>query len=1109
MTIPTLSTLPVAPARTDPPATFVTRADAFLAAIVTFQGEMNTSIGAMNTDIAGVNADATAAAASATAAASSATAAANAAGAALWVSGQAYAEGDAAISLVNYQTYRAETATSGTTDPSLDANWTAISGTFPVQTGNADKFLTTDGTTPSWADLPASAGSADFVATGAIGSGDTVGLRSDGTVEVISGTQVFELYSGTVTDKPSTNFREVKGVYDSVNNKIYAKWNTTTAVYVNVGTVTGSTITWGADQTVTTSKYSNSYGDSGITYDAVADRVIVFYQDGSNLPTFVAGVVTGTTIGFGTPVSLSGVNFQEARGFGFAYDTEHNVTHFSFENSSDGNASIVPVSVSGTTITLGTRFRPNTGQSVEGATVAYSESLNKIIIAAYSNGIAAYFYLLDFDGTNYTLESSATIASAGGNSGIQQCAYDDNTKTIVLVGGTSNNANVCCAQISGGAIVAGNALTGIFNSANTASVSVAFDSSSFWISAIENGGSYKLYLAEATIVSNVISVTLGGFYHDVLTGGYQLNLVSDENRIIHTLYGDTGFTEYRHVAFRKALLNTNADSYIGLANASISDGATGTINILAGTNAAQSGLTVGAEYWLKLDGTLSTSPTNYSKIGYATSATSINLAANSNEPTTVNSGSLYLPASGSLSAGDTVFYSSGQASPLITTPLEISSLAIGSGTDGSIGDTGNTPSKFITAGNKGVLFARNSSNYIVAFAFSKNASNQWVVGNRTTIYSGATYTGSNSIDGVYNPIADSFYIVFTDTSWNMRVGGCKTDGTNIFNGTQTTVSSSRGGQSHCMGIDPNTGRIVVVGHAANYGTMYWSAFTNTSGITRTNTDFDNAASGTANCSRGMDLNYIEEHDEWVFTSQNNSNQIVFARLEYSGGSGTWTNLSTFTVASDPWSDDRLCTAWSTYHDKFFVKQVFSTTRTWLRVYSYNGTTVTYTDDENLSTLTGSGNFTTNNAYPEVFCPFDSLSKIYIFTNGSLFSLDYDGSTFTFDGQSNGYAIAGTMNPWFDKTSLFFSVLNVSGTTGYPRSAEIASTNYESFLGFSSAAYLSGDLVKIDTLSAINNSQIGLTAGSSYYIGALGALTTEVGTVKAGRALTDTDILVGG
>lgn len=111
----TITALPTPPSRADS-VNFSTRADALLAALVTFVNEMN--------------AEALAVAANATLASSSATNAAASANAAIWVSGTTYAIGDVRWSPTTRYTYRRITAGAGTTDPSADAtNW-SLAGTM-------------------------------------------------------------------------------------------------------------------------------------------------------------------------------------------------------------------------------------------------------------------------------------------------------------------------------------------------------------------------------------------------------------------------------------------------------------------------------------------------------------------------------------------------------------------------------------------------------------------------------------------------------------------------------------------------------------------------------------------------------------------------------------------------------------------------------------------------------------------------------------------------------------------------------------------------------------------------------------------------------------------
>lgn len=148
---PIIPDLPPAPLRSEPEEVFSEKASAFVGAMNPWGQVVNdvaawiygawVSITGYREDTEVFRNEAVDASAEAVAAATAATAVVDAQP---WVSGQAYAQGEATISLVDFQTYRRKTAGSSSTDPANDAtNWAQITGVsaLPAMGGKANRAL--------------------------------------------------------------------------------------------------------------------------------------------------------------------------------------------------------------------------------------------------------------------------------------------------------------------------------------------------------------------------------------------------------------------------------------------------------------------------------------------------------------------------------------------------------------------------------------------------------------------------------------------------------------------------------------------------------------------------------------------------------------------------------------------------------------------------------------------------------------------------------------------------------------------------------------------------------------------------------------------------------
>ena len=195
--------------------------------------------------------------------------------------------------------------------------------------------------------------------------------------------------------------------------------------YARVGTFNGTSFSYGSETVVsydTAEKIKISY-----TTDS---KVVLVYQNGSNSnnATAAVGTVSGTSISFGTTLTVS--TTTNAFDLDVTYDTTNAKVVFVYANATTSGL-VRPATVSGTSLTLETATTFNTGAVNSSLCINYGADTGSCLIA-YT------------DGGNSSYGTAAVFKNVSSNNtdfiGISDAAISDTASgSVTIKGGISTN----------------------------------------------------------------------------------------------------------------------------------------------------------------------------------------------------------------------------------------------------------------------------------------------------------------------------------------------------------------------------------------------------------------------------------------------------------------------------------------------------------------------------------------------------------------------------------------------------------------------------------------------------------------------------------------------
>jgi hypothetical protein len=462
-----------------------------------------------------------------------------------------------------------------------------------ISSGTSGQVLTSAGTgaTPTWADIPASAGTITAVASGSIASGIPVQMNSDGTVSAPTVSSAPNNFTtSALVMNCNTSYSSI--VYmPSLNVYVcFATDLATSYLAAKIGTPSSDgTVSWGSNIVL-----NSKVGDNqicAVNCSNLTNTVAIYFYSASNSNAYLyAAQISATTITIGTEVGL-GIRGQRgaiawnptaSRGLSIGLDGA----------SSNGYATAF--SISGTTVTIGSgvnlggTYEPNVEYDATSGyfLMVYRGPYNVTIQPATVSGTTVTTYTA-VGSNSYTIPASSAgmgyVASAGKVIlALASTSYADLISVYINMSGST-------PSFVGGATLTGSTISypsvGVDNTNNV----VEF--------LYKDAGTTKVVSSpvSGTTITYGTPVTTGMFSGQGVagyTGKFPYN-TAQGRMLAYATTSSSNFLIY-YVTFATASTSLTSANYIGVSNSSYTNGQTASITTLGGKATSLTGITAGS-----------------------------------------------------------------------------------------------------------------------------------------------------------------------------------------------------------------------------------------------------------------------------------------------------------------------------------------------------------------------------------------------------------------------------------------------------------------------------------------------------------------------------------